>query len=112
MSSFIIIGCLIYFFFFTVSIPFPFLVLLVSGGHCILGVAEKPGKFKRLGQTRDDSPGEALDKLARWMAVHKDERVPSQLHGGAAIELLARYGSSEKMEEVAVQIMTKRYSCG
>lgn len=94
------------------SIPFPFLVLLVSGGHCILAVAEAPGKFKRLGQTRDDSPGEALDKVARWMAVHKDKRVPSQLHGGAAIELLARYGNSDKMEELAVPIMTKRYNCG
>ena len=48
------------------SIPFPYLVLLVSGGHCILAVAHSSDRFSRLGQTRDDSPGEAFDKLARW----------------------------------------------
>ena len=48
------------------SIPFPYLVLLVSGGHCILAVAHSSNQFSRLGQTRDDSPGEAFDKLARW----------------------------------------------
>ena len=48
------------------SIPFPYLVLLVSGGHCILAVAHSSDQFSRLGQTRDDSPGEAFDKLARW----------------------------------------------
>lgn len=44
------------------------------------------------------------------MAVHKDERVPSQLHGGAAIELLARHGNSDKMEGLVVPILAKRYT--
>lgn len=92
------------------SIPFPFLVLLISGGHCILGVAEAPGRFSRLGQTRDDSPGEALDKVARWMALHKHSRVPGHLPGGAAIELLARRGnpSEQLKQDLFLDIMTKR----
>lgn len=92
------------------SIPFPFLVLLVSGGHCILAVAEAPGCFKRLGQTRDDSPGEALDKVARWMALHKHGGVPAHLSGGAAIELLARQGNPPERlkQDLFLDIMTKR----
>lgn len=39
-------------------ISFPMLVLLVSGGHCILAVAQGPGQFYRLGESHDDSPGE------------------------------------------------------
>lgn len=90
------------------SIPFPFLVLLVSGGHCILAVAESPGRFQRLGETRDDSPGEALDKVARWMNAHNHERVPPDIHGGAAIELLAKHGHPERVEELSTSVMTKR----
>ena len=85
------------------------MVLLVSGGHCILAVAEAPGFFKRLGQTRDDSPGEALDKVAR-MALHKHGGVPSHLPGGAAIELLARLGNPPDwlIQDLFLDIMTKR----
>ena len=83
----------------------------MSGGHCILGVAEAPGRFSRLGQTRDDSPGEALDKVARWMALHKHGRVPGHLPGGAAIELLARQGNPPEQlkQDLFLDIMTKRY---
>ena len=83
----------------------------MSGGHCILGVAEAPGSFCRLGQTRDDSPGEALDKVARWMALHKHGRVPGHLPGGAAIELLARRGNPPEQlkQDLFLDIMTKRY---
>ena len=83
----------------------------MSGGHCILGVPEAPGRFSRLGQTRDDSPGEALDKVARWMALHKHGRVPGHLPGGAAIELLARRGNPPEQlkQDLFLDIMTKRY---
>ena len=48
--------------------PFPFLVLLVSGGHCILAVARGVGDFLVLGNTTDDAPGEAFDKASRFDA--------------------------------------------
>lgn len=73
-------------------------------------MSEAPGCFKRLGQTRDDSPGEALDKVARWLALHKHGALPANLSGGAAIELLARRGKPSEMlkEELLLDVMSKR----
>lgn len=45
---------------------FPFLCLVVSGGHTDLILSKKPGQFKFLGRTRDDAAGEAFDKIARF----------------------------------------------
>ena len=42
---------------------FPFLVLLISGGHCLLALAESVDQFKILGESIDDPPGEAFDKV-------------------------------------------------
>jgi tRNA A37 threonylcarbamoyltransferase TsaD len=44
------------------------MVLLASGGHCILGIVEDVDKFYRLGETKDIAPGEAFDKVSpvRW----------------------------------------------
>ena len=44
-------------------IDFPFLVLLMSGGHCLLAVAESIDRFKVLGRNLDDAPGDAFDKV-------------------------------------------------
>lgn len=44
-------------------LQFPFLVLLISGGHCLLAIAKDVDKFFLLGQTLDDAPGEAFDKV-------------------------------------------------
>ena len=72
-------------------ISFPFLVLLVSGGHCILLVCEAFGRFFRLGQTLDDSPGEALDKVSRMLRLHLHP-LGLGLPGGAAVENISNYG--------------------
>ncbi len=48
----------------TDKVAFPYLLLLVSGGHCQLLIVEGVGKFTRLGTTIDDAVGEAFDKLA------------------------------------------------
>lgn len=45
------------------QVDFPFLVLLISGGHCILSVANGISDFLLLGQSLDESPGDALDKV-------------------------------------------------
>lgn len=70
-------------------VEFPYLVLLVSGGHCQLAVVRAIDDFVLLGQTIDDAPGEALDKVARRLKLHN---LPEcrLISGGAAIELLAR----------------------
>ncbi|HEY7687692.1 MAG TPA: tRNA (adenosine(37)-N6)-threonylcarbamoyltransferase complex transferase subunit TsaD, partial [Dongiaceae bacterium] len=48
---------------------FPYLLLLVSGGHCQLLVVEGVGRFRRLGTTIDDAVGEAFDKTAKLLGL-------------------------------------------
>lgn len=51
------------------SITFPFLLLLVSGGHTLLVLVRGVGQYERLGSTLDDSVGECFDKVARLLRV-------------------------------------------
>jgi N6-L-threonylcarbamoyladenine synthase len=51
------------------SVEFPYMVLLASGGHCILGIVEDVNRFFRLGETKDIAPGEAFDKVKRVFAA-------------------------------------------
>lgn len=51
------------------SLTFPFLILLVSGGHTMIVLAKGIGDYQRLGSTLDDSLGEAFDKAARIVRV-------------------------------------------
>ncbi|MFN4240865.1 MAG: tRNA (adenosine(37)-N6)-threonylcarbamoyltransferase complex transferase subunit TsaD [Erythrobacter cryptus] len=66
------------------ALGFPYLLLLVSGGHCqILGV-EGVGRYRRLATTIDDALGEAFDKTAKLLGLGYP--------GGPAVERLARAG--------------------
>ena len=67
--------------------PFPFLTLLVSGGHNMLVLTSGLGSHTILGSTLDDSIGEAFDKTARLLGINK---VP----GGPPLERLAREGDA------------------
>jgi N6-L-threonylcarbamoyladenine synthase len=53
----------------TDDVAFPYLLLLVSGGHCQLLVVEGVGKYRRLGTTIDDAAGEAFDKSAKLLGL-------------------------------------------
>ena len=53
----------------TDGLEFPYLILLVSGGHCQFLIASGPEAFTRLGGTIDDAPGEAFDKTARLLGL-------------------------------------------
>ena len=64
--------------------PFPYLLLLVSGGHCQCVAVEGLGRYRRLGGTVDDSAGEAFDKVAKLLGLGWP--------GGPALERLAREG--------------------
>jgi N6-L-threonylcarbamoyladenine synthase len=66
------------------DLAFPFLVLLVSGGHCQFLVVAGPDAFTRLGGTIDDAPGEAFDKVAKLIGLDQP--------GGPAVEAAARHG--------------------
>jgi len=70
--------------------PFPYLLLLVSGGHCQILEVRGLGNYARLGSTIDDAAGEAFDKTAKLMGLG--------FPGGPAIEKLARRGSADAVE--------------
>ncbi len=53
----------------TDGIAYPYLMLLVSGGHCQFLIVRGPDDFSRLGGTIDDAPGEAFDKVARLLGL-------------------------------------------
>ncbi|HYG86351.1 MAG TPA: tRNA (adenosine(37)-N6)-threonylcarbamoyltransferase complex transferase subunit TsaD [Azospirillum sp.] len=53
----------------TDDVAFPYLLLLVSGGHCQLLVVEGAGRYRRLGTTIDDAVGEAFDKTAKLLGL-------------------------------------------
>jgi len=71
------------------GLAFPYLLLLVSGGHCQLLLVEEVSRYRRLGTTIDDAVGEAFDKAAMLL----DLGYP----GGPAIERTARDGDSERI---------------
>lgn len=53
----------------THDIPFPYLLLLASGGHCQLLAVLGVGRYRRLGTTIDDAAGEAFDKVAKMVGL-------------------------------------------
>lgn len=68
----------------TGKVEFPYLLLLVSGGHCQLLAVKGVGDYARLGTTIDDALGEAFDKSAKVLGL--------DYPGGPAIEKLAKNG--------------------
>jgi N6-L-threonylcarbamoyladenine synthase len=66
------------------GLGFPYLLLLVSGGHCQLLEVRGVGSYRRLGTTIDDAAGEAFDKAAKALGLNYP--------GGPAIESLASQG--------------------
>ncbi len=66
---------------------FPFIGLVVSGGHTSLFRVDGFGKYKRLGQTRDDAAGEAFDKVAKLLGLGYP--------GGPVIDELSKSGNPE-----------------
>lgn len=67
---------------------FPYLMLLVSGGHCQFLRVDGPDRFARLGGTIDDAPGEAFDKVARLLGLAQP--------GGPSVEAAARSGDAAR----------------
>ena len=72
----------------TDDLPFPYLMLLVSGGHCQFLIVSGPDAFERIGGTIDDAPGEAFDKTARLLGLGQP--------GGPAVERVAAGGDPDQ----------------
>lgn len=68
------------------ALRFPYLLLLVSGGHCQLIAVEAVGRYRRLATTIDDAAGEAFDKVAKMLGLG--------FPGGPAVEHAAQQGDS------------------
>nr|XP_045003169.1 probable tRNA N6-adenosine threonylcarbamoyltransferase, mitochondrial isoform X2 [Jaculus jaculus] len=76
----------------TNKVEFPFLVLLISGGHCLLSLVRGVSDFLVLGKSLDIAPGDMLDKVARRLSLAKYPEC-SMMSGGKAIEHLAKQGN-------------------
>jgi len=72
----------------TDDVAFPYLLLLVSGGHCQLLRVDGVGRYQRLGTTIDDAIGEAFDKTAKLLGF--------DYPGGPAVENAARNGNAKR----------------
>lgn len=70
------------------DVPFPFLLLLISGGHCQLLQVDGVGKYILYGQTMDDAIGESFDKVARMLGL--------SYPGGPLVEKLALTGNAKR----------------
>jgi len=72
------------------NLDYPYLLLLISGGHSQYLNVQNLGKYKRLGTTIDDALGEAFDKTAKLLGI--------EFPGGPQIEILAEKGDPKKYE--------------
>ncbi|CAO5680670.1 MAG: tRNA N6-adenosine threonylcarbamoyltransferase [Holosporales bacterium] len=72
------------------DIPFPFLLLLVSGGHCQFLNVLNVGEYRLIGATIDDAIGEAFDKVAKMMNL--------PYPGGPALEKIAKNGDENAFD--------------
>ncbi len=69
-------------------VPFPYLLLLTSGGHCQVLLVQGVGQYQKLGGTIDDSAGEAFDKVAKMLDIGYP--------GGPNLEKAAREGNPKR----------------
>lgn len=72
------------------NVGFPYLTLLVSGGHCQFLIVKSHDEFLRLGGTIDDAPGEAFDKVARMLGLSQP--------GGPAVEKCAAQSDATRFK--------------
>jgi N6-L-threonylcarbamoyladenine synthase len=83
------------------EVAFPFLCLLVSGGHTSLYLARDWGEYQRLGATRDDAAGEAFDKGAKMLGLGYP--------GGRVIDRLAQQGNPRVVQFPRAHLKTGKY---
>lgn len=72
------------------GIEFPYLLMLASGGHCQILLVHGVGQYEQIGQTLDDSAGEAFDKVAKMLGLGYP--------GGPIVDARARDGDSKKFQ--------------
>ncbi|XP_032666893.1 probable tRNA N6-adenosine threonylcarbamoyltransferase, mitochondrial isoform X2 [Odontomachus brunneus] len=91
----------------TEKVNFPYLVLLISGGHSLLAIVDSVDKFYTLGTTLDNALGEVLDKIARRLKLINIPEF-SHMSGGQAIENAATKATDPKKFEFSSYLTRKR----
>lgn len=87
----------------TSDVQFPYLLLLLSGGHCQILLARGVGNYQKLGETIDDALGEAFDKVAQMLGL--------PYPGGPEVEKLARLGDENRFKFSRPLIGNKDHLC-
>jgi N6-L-threonylcarbamoyladenine synthase len=89
----------------TNDLEFPFLLLLISGGHCQILLAKGIGNYEKLGETMDDALGEAFDKIAQMLGL--------PYPGGPSVENLALIGDEKrfKFARPLIDSLNKEHLC-
>ena len=72
------------------SVEFPYLLMLASGGHCQILLVRGVGKYEMIGQTLDDSAGEAFDKVAKMLGLGYP--------GGPIVDKRAQMGNAKAFD--------------
>ena len=85
----------------TDEIDFPYLLLLISGGHCQIINAKNLGDYQKIGQTIDDALGEAYDKVAKMLGLNYP--------GGPEVEKLAKSGDENSYKLPRPLIDSKKH---
>ena len=73
-----------------ISVEFPYLLMLASGGHCQILLVRGVGKYELIGQTLDDSAGEAFDKVAKMLGLGYP--------GGPIVDKRAKEGDTKRFK--------------
>lgn len=71
-----------------INVEFPYLLMLASGGHCQILLVRGVGKYELIGQTLDDSAGEAFDKVAKMLGLGYP--------GGPIVDKRAKMGNAKR----------------
>ena len=71
-----------------IDVEFPYLLMLASGGHCQILLVHGVGKYEMIGQTLDDSAGEAFDKIAKMLGLGYP--------GGPIVDNRAKLGNTKR----------------
>lgn len=74
----------------TSQVEFPYLLLLISGGHCQILLAKGLGNYEKIGETIDDALGEAFDKVAQMLGL--------PYPGGPSVEGMAQKGNPQRFK--------------
>ncbi|CAK9299255.1 unnamed protein product [Gordionus sp. m RMFG-2023] len=93
------------------QLKFPYLCLLISGGHCLLVWVKDVSDFYIIGNTKDIAPGDAYDKISRKLGLNYDMRF-NGMSGGKSIDtIISNISNNLKIKNNIINPMSNYVSC-